>query len=90
MYFLDTKETQLHICIYPNSFCGTNLELQGPSTFIIIIIIAKLDFFFFFFFFFWWDKLDNGHKLQEEGKGGKMGICPNYKLCSKMSCFETI
>ena len=31
-----------------------------------VVIVTKLD--FFFFCFSSWDKLDNGHKLPEEGK----------------------
>ena len=31
----------------------------------VVVIVTKLD---FFFFFSSWDKLDNGHKLPEEGK----------------------
>ena len=31
----------------------------------VVVVVTKLD---FFFFFPCWDKLDNGHKLPEEGK----------------------
>ena len=43
MFFLDTKDDiQLHICINPNSFCGTNPELQCPSTLLLFLLLLLL------------------------------------------------
>ena len=43
MFFLDTKDDiQSRICIYPNSFCGTNLELQCPSTLLLLLLFIGL------------------------------------------------
>ena len=60
MFFLESNVThagpvfaRLCSCIYPNSFCGTGLELQSPSTYccFFFLLVLFLNWIFFFFFF---------------------------------------